>query len=389
MHICLILGNTHPNKKLRLNVGGIANQILLLLPSYENIEDIKISLVTKYTEYKPRSNRIKIHEIHKFHNFLLDTLYFFLKSPLTILKIHKKDPINIINFHNSTYFYSFIILIRLLFKIPILMKIPLDFASFLRDTSMPKENKIRTRILNYSWFKIFKKIILKKINFIRAINKKIYDDLIDLNYPKDRVLEIPNGINSKNFFGLQKNKREISHFGYVGRLVQIKNLKILLYSFKNYFLKYPLDKLFIYGIGPEGDWISKFIKKNNLTGNVILYGFEKNKKKIYSNIDVLIDTSLAQGISNSNLEAMCTDTLVIASNVIGNRDLIKHKSTGLLFNPLKREELLNQLLFFKSNPEIINHIIENAKKEVLTNFDVDVITNKIYNYLRLKLSLFH
>ena len=138
MHICLILGNTHPNKKLRLNVGGIANQILLLLPSYENIEDIKISLVTKYTEYKPRSNRIKIHEIHKFHNFLLDTLYFFLNSTLTILTIHKKDPINIINFHNSTYFYSFIILIRLLFKIPILMKIPLDFASFLRDTSMPK-----------------------------------------------------------------------------------------------------------------------------------------------------------------------------------------------------------------------------------------------------------
>ena len=70
-------------------------------------------------------------------------------------------------------------------------------------------------------FKFFKKIILKKINFIRAINKKIYDDLIDLNYPKECVLEIPNGINSKNFLGLQKNKREISHFGYVGRLVQI------------------------------------------------------------------------------------------------------------------------------------------------------------------------
>ncbi len=386
MHICLILGNTHPNKKLRLNVGGIANQILLLLPAYEKIEDIKISLVTKYTEYKPRSNRIKIHEIHKFHNFLLDTVYFFLKSPLTIIKIHKKDPINIINFHNSTYFYSFIILIRLIFKIPVLMKIPLDFASFLRDTSMPKENKIRTRILNYSWFKIFKKIILKKINFIRAINKKIYDDLIDLNYPRENILEIPNGINSRAFIGLQKNKHDVSHFGYVGRLVQIKNLRILLFSFKNYFSKYPLDKLFIYGIGPEREWISKFIKENDLTGNVILHGFEKNKSKIYSNIDVLIDPSLAQGISNSNLEAMCTSTLLIASDVFGNRDVIKHKLTGLLFNPFIKESLLSQLHYFKSNPEIIKNIIENAKTEILTNYDIDKITNKIYSYLRSNLS---
>jgi len=386
MHICLILGNTHPNKKLKLNVGGIANQILLLLPSYEKITDIKISLVTKYTEYKPSSNRMKIYEIHKYNNFILDTLYFFLKSPLKILKIHKKDPINIINFHNSTYFYSFIIIIRLLFKIPLLMKIPLDFTSFLRDTSMPKENKIRTRILNYSWFKIFKKIILKKIDFIRAINKKIYNDLISLNYPKERILKIPNGINSINFIDLQKNEREISHFGYVGRLVKIKNLKILLFAFKNYFLKYPLDKLFIYGVGPEGEWISKFAKENDLTGNVILHGFEKNKRKIYSNIDVLIDPSFAQGISNSNLEAMCTNTFLIASDVFGNRDIIKPKLTGLLFNPFKKDDLLSQLLFFKKNPEIIKDMIDNAKNEILTNYEVNIITNKIYTYLRSNLS---
>ena len=385
MHICIILGNTHPNKKLGLNVGGIANQILLLLPSYERNEDIQLSLITKYTRYTPFSERLKIYKIHKFDNFLFDTIYFFLKYPLKLLEIHKKNPIDVINIHHYTYFYSFVMLIRLIFKIPILMKIPFDFSSGLKDTLMPKENKLRTRILNVCWLKIFKKIILK-INFIRAMNRTIHNDLLNLNYPKDRILEIPNGINSKEFIRIQKNNHDVCHYGYVGRLVQIKNIKMLLYSFKIYFSKYQQDKLFIYGNGPEREWISKFIKENDLIGNIKLCGFEKNKRKIYSNIDVIIDPSFAQGISNSNLEAMCTNTLAITSKVIGNVDLIEHKSTGLLFDPYNKEDLLNQLYFYKNNPEIIKNIVENARNEILSKYEVDVITKKIYSYLRMKLS---
>ena len=66
MHLCIIIGNTHANKQLNLNVGGISNQILLLLQSYEKIKKINISLITRYSEYTPTSNRIKIYRIQKF-----------------------------------------------------------------------------------------------------------------------------------------------------------------------------------------------------------------------------------------------------------------------------------------------------------------------------------
>ncbi|MFX0139710.1 MAG: glycosyltransferase, partial [Candidatus Hodarchaeota archaeon] len=109
----------------------------------------------------------------------------------------------------------------------------------------------------------------------------------------------------------------------------------------------PHDKLFLYGEAPYEKFILRFIRKNNLTNKIILCGYEKDKRKIYSNIDVLIDPAFAQGISNSNLEAMCTNTLVIASNVYGNRDLIKHKISGLLFNPYIHKSLLKQLYFLQ------------------------------------------
>lgn len=377
--------NTHPNKKLNLIVGGIANQILQLLPSYEKINDLKISIITKYSEYEPLSNRLKIYEFNRFNNYTLDTIYFLIKSFLTIIKIHKKEPIDIINIHTYSNIIFTPLVIRLIFKIPILIKIPIDFNSHIRDIYQSKKHKLRAKIINYSWFKFFKTFLIKKINFIRAINNKIYKDLCNLKIPKKRILKIPNGINSKKFIDVQKKKRKVSHFGFVGRLTKFKNLRILLETFGKFLSEYPKDKLFFYGIGSERQFILKFINKNKLENNVFLCGYQNDKSKIYSNLDVLIDPALAQGISNANLEAMSSNTFVIASNVYGNKDLIKHQITGLLFNSHDKTDLLKQLLYYKENKNFVLQVINNAKNEILLNFDIDIITNQIFKFLKSKI----
>ena len=211
------------------------------------------------------------------------------------------------------------------------MKIPTEFNIYLRQLDLIGHQNLLAKIINFSWFKFFKFYVLKKINFIRPINKRMYKDLIDLKYPVDNIVKIPNGINSKEFLNYGKIKHPEIRFGFVGRLTEIKNLIYLLDVFKSYFSKYPEDMLYIYGRGPEEKNIIEFIRRNKLTNNILLMGFEEDKKKIYPNIDVLLNSSFGEGISNVILEAMCTETFVIASNVGGNRELIKHKITGLLF----------------------------------------------------------
>lgn len=385
IHLCLFLEKVHPNPKFNLNVGGISNQILQLLPSYEKIRNLKISIVTKYSEYNPISNRLKTYDIHKFNKYKLDTIYFLIKSFFKIMKIHKKEPINVLNIHTYSNIIISPLIVRLIYKIPILMKIPIDFKSHLRGISLLKHQKIRSKIINYSWFMFFKRFIIKKINFLRPINNKMYEDLIELKLPKEFILEVPNGINSKKFIGLQKDEHKGTNFGYVGRLTEFKNLRFLLEVFKFYIAKYPFDKLFIYGKGSEENFILKFVSNNRLSNNIFLCGFEKEKTKIYSKLDVLIDPALAQGISNAILEAMCTETFVIASNVSGNRDLIKNGVTGLLFNPYKKEDLLKKLLYYKENKDLVQKVIINAKTEILLNYDIDIVTRRIYNFLKSKL----
>lgn len=53
---------------------------------------------------------------------------------------------------------------------------------------------------------------------------------------------------------------------------------------------------------------------------------------IYRNADVVLNTSLAEGQSSAILEAMAMGIPVLASNIIGNRDIVRHGKTGFLYN---------------------------------------------------------
>ena len=382
IHICIFGYNTHENKQINLPFSGPESAILEILPAYERIKNLDLSIVLKYSEYVPTSNRVKIYLIHKFKSSKLNTIYFFIRSFFKIVKIHKKKPIDVINIHSFHYNLIPPLFIQILFKIPILIKMPMDFITAYREES----HFIISRLFFYGWMKFFTKfIVYRKKIYIQAVNEKIYEDLCALKFPKEDIIKLPNGISSKNYLELKKLVSKETHFGYAGRLIKNKNLRFLLKTFSKYKLKYPKDKLFIYGKGPEEEYITKFITDNNLEENIVFSGFEKDKAIIYVNIDVLIHPSLGEGSPNTILEAMCTNTFVIASDVSGNRDLIEHGKTGLLFNPYKKNDFLKQLIYYKNNRELRRQILNNAKDKVLSNYDIEIIANKIYRFLKSRL----
>jgi len=265
------------------------------------------------------------------------------------------------------------------------MKLPIDFESHLTDSALEVKNPLKTKIISYSWHRFFQRFIIKKINLIRTINDKMFEDLIAIGFPKNRILKIPNGINFEKFRDISKIDNSETHFGYVGRLSKYKNVIFLLNVFKAHLNEFPRDILLLYGTGPEETVIKHFISRNKLENNIILRGFEKDKTKIYSLLDVLINPALSQGISNANLEAMCTKTLIIAANVYGNRELIKHKENGLLFNPRNMENLLEQLKFYKNNFELTQKMVDNAFSDVVNIYDIKRVTKKIYNALKMRM----
>ena len=381
MLFAIYIENTHPNENLKIPFGGMQAQLLELLPAYKMIKNLRISLITRYSECHTTSKDFRVYQIRKFRGSILGKLYFYLGSFYKMVKIHKNERIDLINVHTFSYDIITPLILRLIYKIPILMKIPIDFRSHIKEVSLMSRHNLIKKFVCYSWLKLFQKYLIKKIDFIRVINKRMFEEITELNYPKRRILRIPNGIEFTKYIGLNKTAREGVNFGFIGRLSQFKNLRYMLLEFKDYFKEFPLDKLYIYGKGSELGYISAFVEENDLSDNILILGFERDREKIYGSIDVLIDPAHGQGISNANLEAMSTNTFLIASEVEGNIDLITNGKTGLLFNPRNKGSLLEKLIFYKKNPRQVKMMLENAQKKISDTHNINSITHQILDFV--------
>lgn len=372
---------------MNLPTGGMHTQILELLPIYEKTKNLRISLVVKYTEYRPLSNKVDICTIYKFKNSKLNTVYFFLKSFYEIIKINKRNPISIINI--NSYYFNILspLLIRLLFKIPLFIKPPTNFETHKEEEFMLKPRSLLNKIAFYGWMVILQHFISKRKRiYFQAINNKIYRDFYTMGFDKENFIRLPNGISTNKFEGIKRLHKGEVHFGFIGRLLKSKNLELLLRVFLNYISEYPEDKLFIYGTGPEEIFLRDFIHENKVGNNIFYMGFEKDKEKIYSNLDVLIHPSFGEGFPNVILEALCAQAFIIASDVTGNRDIVHHGVTGLLFNPKDDEDLLKQLIFYKENPRRIPEMLQNAKIDVAKKYDIEKIAGKLLNFLQRRIN---
>lgn len=67
----------------------------------------------------------------------------------------------------------------------------------------------------------------------------------------------------------------------------------------------------------------------------------------YTDADVVLNTSLSEGAAPTILEAGILGRPVVASDVPGNRELIRHKQTGLLYS--SEEEMAKQILALYRN----------------------------------------
>ena len=368
-------------------MGGIASQIVQLLSEFEKKQNLNISLITKYSQYKPISNNLKIYQFNKFKIRQINTIYFNLKGFSKIISLNKARKIDVLFLFRFSYYEVFIpSILNYILKIPILIITPTNFETYDREFFYSKSKSRIFKILHYGWMKFFKKHILKRERvYVQAINQDIYNDLIELNLKRDNIVLIPNGIQSDTFDNIKKDSHNGINFGYVGRLIKTKNIRFLIKTFKLYLTHFPNDKLLIFGMGPEIYFISDYVKKYNLSNKILLMGFKANKSEIYSKLDVLIHPSFGEGVPMIILEAALTNTFIIASNVKGNRDIIKHEKTGFLFDPFNQNNLLEKLLLFKNDVAMRNKIIKNAREFVISNYDIKDIVNAQIHFIKSKI----
>ncbi len=134
---------------------------------------------------------------------------------------------------------------------------------------------------------------------------------------------VRNGIDHQNI-NIEANPKaeKIQKIGILGRITAARNPKL----FNELALKHPTIEFI---------WIGDGELRHLLTAaNITITGWFKNRAQglqILEKLDVYVQTSLWEGLPIAVLEAAAREIPIIATNIIGNKDVIKSGRTGYLF----------------------------------------------------------
>ncbi len=92
--------------------------------------------------------------------------------------------------------------------------------------------------------------------------------------------------------------------------------------------------------------------------------------------DVVVVPSKQENFSNMILEAMACSTPVVAFDIGGNSDLIRHKQNGYLAEAFDSKDLANGIDWVSSDSERNLELSNNAREYVVNNFNMRIIAEK-------------
>ncbi|HWH79096.1 MAG TPA: glycosyltransferase, partial [Candidatus Binatus sp.] len=194
-----------------------------------------------------------------------------------------------------------------------------------------------------------------------------------------KVLTIHNGVDTERFSGQgrEESRRRLGWdpgafiIGIVGRLDPVKDHVTLLTAFAPVAQRNKKARLMIVGEGPERRRIEAHAAALGISGQTLLLGEQHDIPVLLKAFDVFALTSIAEGISNTILEAMASALPIVATRVGGNSELIEDALTGRLVAPGDAAALTTILQSYFENSEMCLAHGRAARVRAEKNFSLD------------------
>ncbi len=228
-------------------------------------------------------------------------------------------------------------------------------------------------------FKSIKKWVLNYSDGITVVCEHMRENCLQITNIKEKIHVCSMGVDLVNtFMPLANIKQDNNKILFVGRLVEEKNVNILLEAMHSLIQKYPKLKLFIVGDGPERCQLEALCKELSIEHAVEFIGAINHNQlpEIYSSSTIAVMTSKREGLGLVAIEAMGCGCVVIAPSLPAMEDIIENGVNGVLVKPGDSVQLANAVENILVNKETKNMIVANARQSVIDKFDWGVIVNK-------------
>jgi glycosyltransferase involved in cell wall biosynthesis len=366
------------------NLGGSEDNLVKLINRMNR--DQFINIICCLTKNGTAMKRVEIPDLKVYECFKKDGID--LAPVRKILRIVREHGVDVI--HGRAWVTLIPIVLT---KILAGKDLKLVFGFHGQNYSDVKHNKRNLKRL------ILQNLLLRKVDIVYTLNSSMRKYFsCQAGISEDKISIIPNGIDiSENNCGQNESeslrekygiKRNDIVIGFGGRMAEVKNLPLLVRSFSQVKSKIPNVKLLLMGSGPEENRIRGLVSELLLTDSVIFTGWVENPSQYYQLMDLYVQPSFFEGMSNSIANAMLNQIPIVATNVGGNPDLVLHNETGFLVEPDNIKGLTEAILELAAKSDLRRSLGMKAAEYVKSKYSMNKMVRS-YEEIYYSLTRYH
>ncbi len=237
--------------------------------------------------------------------------------------------------------------------------------------------------------RLLRRLILANRCFA-AISNDIEREWLSLGVPPARVHRTTSGVDTSRFHpdGGSAWRDRIPcgpRVVFTGRLHPQKNLDLLIDAWPGVRAAVPAT-LVLAGEGAERARLESRLQSQGLGDTVILPGAVDDVADLLRAADVFVLPSVAEGMSNSLLEAMASGCPIVASDIGGNRDLIQDGGNGVLVAPDSAARWSQAIVRMLNDREFARRMGSAAAATIAERYALPVVVARYVGLYRRLLS---
>jgi len=227
------------------------------------------------------------------------------------------------------------------------------------------------------------RLLAKYTSTLIAVSNDIKDFLTTKHkIPNAKIKVIENGVDIERILRIDSDKLlqndrisklfkdNLIKIGIIGRLEPVKGHKYFLEAAKKWIFHNHNARFFIIGNGSLYHEINDFIKDRGLVNDIILTGARSDIPAILRKLDILVISSISEGLPITLLEAMAAKKAIIATKVGAIPDVLTNGLNGILVEPENAEQIYNAINKLLNHPHLIHTLGENAYRRIRERFDI-------------------
>jgi glycosyltransferase involved in cell wall biosynthesis len=159
--------------------------------------------------------------------------------------------------------------------------------------------------------------------------------------------------------------------GTLGRLTEQKGHRALLQAVASLIRNVPNVVLLLAGAGPLRAELEADAARLDAADHVRFLGMRRDRATLYAAMDIFVLSSRWEGLSLALVEAMGAGRAIVATEVGGNPEVVRHRQTGLLVPPVDAGALSDALLTLATDRQLRASLGDAAAADARMRFSIE------------------